>query len=61
MSFLPIAEKTILSTKLVGGHEIVSESLSKYLGIMLDVKLRFKGHLDYAREKAMKVCLFIAL
>ena len=36
----------------VGNREVVSKSVVKYLGVMIDAKLSFKGHLDYAREKA---------
>lgn len=34
-----------------GGHMIASESVIKYLGMMTDTKINFKGHLAYACEK----------
>lgn len=36
----------------VSGHMITSKPVIKYLGLMIIAKKNFKGHLDYACEKA---------
>ena len=41
----------------VGGHLVnLSESI-KYLGVMLDRRLSFKHHINYASSKAAKTCM----
>lgn len=41
-------------------HRMVSKPTLKYLGVMIDVKLSFKKHLDYLRGKAEKEMKFIS-
>lgn len=36
----------------VSNHKVASNSIIRYLGIIIDAKLSFEGHLDYARKKA---------
>lgn len=36
----------------VGGHMVVSKSTIEYLGVITDTKLSFRGHLEYACQKA---------
>ena len=44
----------------VGGHVITSKPVIKYLGVMIDAKINFKGHLDYACEKAANTSVSLA-
>jgi hypothetical protein len=39
---------------IVGNHVIASKRVLKYLGVMVDDRLNFNSHVDYACEKATK-------
>ena len=44
----------------VGGHRIVSSDSIKYLGVMLDRRLCFRNHIEYASAKASTTCMAIS-
>lgn len=45
---------------MVGGHTITSKRALKYLGVMLDDRLNFNSHVDYACGKAAKAINAVA-
>ncbi|XP_066909042.1 uncharacterized protein [Halyomorpha halys] len=47
-------------TVTVGRHEIRSQSCLKYLGVMIDTRLRFNIHTEYISAKSAKVASFLS-
>lgn len=43
----------------VSNHNDVLKAIIRYLGIMIDSKLNFKGHFEYVWEKAVKAGSFL--
>jgi len=44
----------------VGGVDIVSQRAIKYLGVMIDIRLSYKEHLEYANKKAAATAISLA-
>ena len=44
----------------VGGHTVVSKPAIKYLGVIIDTKLSFREHLEYACQKAASATTALA-
>lgn len=40
----------------VGDHTVTTQRELKYLGVVIDDKLSFKGHVEYAHGKAARAC-----
>ena len=53
-------KKLETATIRVGGTVIASNAHIKYLGVMIDSRLSFKAHLDYAHERAARACHALA-
>ncbi|XP_066904388.1 uncharacterized protein [Halyomorpha halys] len=47
-------------TVTVGRHEIRSQFCLKYLGVMIDVRLRYNVHTEYISTKSAKVASFLS-
>lgn len=52
-------KQSSLSIAENNNHEVVSNPILKYPGLMINVKLTFKSHLHYAREKTAKASSYL--